>query len=269
MPALPFRAVQPAKYLKTAEMAFAGHFSDGPLVLLDYLLRALRVVILLALWRLVLSGRGDVSGMSLAAILTYTLIAEAFSPQLDVTTGIENTMWEGTLAMRFLQPIGIVANFTSELLGNWAIGFLTFSLPLLLVAPLLGVDPRPTSLVAGALFALSLGIAITLGIAVDFIFCGVAANFSQNIWMIKHIRAGLATILSGALLPLQLLPWGLGDVFTWLPFASMASAPLRLYTGNGDPAFLIPVQLFWSAALWPLATWIWTANREKLAFHGG
>ncbi len=266
---MPPRRVHLGKYLKTAEMAFAGHFSDGPLVLLDYLMRALRVVILLALWRMVLSGRGDVSGMSLGAILTYTLIAEVFAPQLDVTTGIENTMWEGTLAMRFLQPMGMVANFTSELLGNWAIGFLTFALPLLLVAPLLGVDPRPASLASGALFALSLGVAVAIGIAVDFIFCGIAGNFSQNIWMIKHIRAGLATILSGALLPLQLLPWGLGDVFAWLPFASMASAPLRLYTGTGDPAFLIPIQLFWCAALWPVATWIWTVNREKLAFHGG
>jgi ABC-2 type transport system permease protein len=257
------------KYLKTAEMAFAGHFSEGPLVLVDYLLRVLRVVILLALWRMVLDGRAEVSGMTLGAVLTYTLIAEVFAPQLDVTTNIELTMWEGTLAMRFLQPIGLVGNFTAELLGNWAMGFVTFSLPLLLLAPALGVDPRPASPTHGVLFALSLCVAVSLGIAVDFIFCGAAGALGQNIWMVKYMRKGLATILSGALLPLQLLPWGLGEVFAWLPFASMASAPLRIFTGTGDPPVLILVQLMWCAALWPLAMWVWTANRERLAFHGG
>ncbi|HEU5315414.1 MAG TPA: ABC-2 family transporter protein [Chloroflexota bacterium] len=261
------------KYLKTAEMAFSAFFSDGPLVLLDYLMRLLRVMILLALWRLVLDSRGagatDDPGLSLGALLTYTLIAQVFAPQLDVTTRIEDAMWEGTLTGRFLQPMGLVANFTSELLGTWAMVFLTFSAPLLLLAPALGVDPRPASPLHGLLFVASLALAATLGVAVDFIFCGIAGAIGQNIWLIKYVRTGLMTILSGVLLPLQFLPWGLGDVFAWLPFASMASAPLRVYTGTGDAAWLIPLQAAWCVALWPVASWIWSANRERLAFHGG
>ena len=31
-----------------------------------------------------------------------------------------------------------------------------------------------------------------------------------------------ATLLSGSLLPLAFYPWGIGDVFGWLPFAAMA-----------------------------------------------
>jgi ABC-2 type transport system permease protein len=258
-----------AKYLKTAELAFAGFFADGPHLLLDYAMRVLRVVIFLALWRMVLGGRGEVSGMTLESVLTYTLIAQVFAPQLDVTTRIEDTMWEGTLTGRFLQPMGLVANFTSELFGTWLMVFLTFSAPLLLLAPALGVDPRPASAAHGALFVVSLALAATLGLAVDFIFCGIAGALEQNIWVVKYVRGGLATILSGALLPLQLLPWRIGDVFAWLPFASMASAPLRVFTGTGDPRWLIPLQLAWCATLWPLANWIWTANRERLAFHGG
>ena len=258
------------KYLKTAEMAFSAFFSDGPLVLLDYLMRVLRVAVLLALWRLVLGSRDDsAAGMPLSAVLTYTLIAQVFAPQLDVTTRIEDTMWEGTLTGRFLQPMGLVANFTSELLGTWAMHFLTFSAPLLLLAPALGVDPYPASAIHGALFAGSLALAAALGIAVDFIFCGIAGALGQNIWLVKYVRTGLMTILSGALVPLQLLPWGVGDVFAWLPFASMAAAPLRVYTGTGDPALLMALQAVWCALLWPVANWIWTANRERLAFHGG
>jgi ABC-2 type transport system permease protein len=259
---------RPAAYWKTAEMAFIGHW-ESPLILVDYAMRILRVVLLLSLWRLVLGGRTEVAGFSLAALLTYTLIAEVFAEQLDVTTRIEDTMWEGTLTERFLQPLRLVGNFAAELAGKWAMTFVSFSVPLLLLAPLLGVDPRPASVVSGGLFVISLGLAITLGLAVDFIFCGIAGALEQNIWMVKYVRTGLSTILSGALIPLQLLPWDLGDVFAWLPFASMAAAPLRMYTGTGDPLFVLTLQVVWCAVMWPVASWIWTANRERLAFHGG
>ena len=46
---------------------------------------------------------------------------------------------------------------------------------------------------------------------------------------------------------LALMPWGIGDVLGYLPFASMASAPLRIYTGTGDPALLLGLQAFWLA----------------------
>jgi len=54
-----------------------------------------------------------------------------------------------------------------------------------------------------------------------------------------------------------------------LPFAAMASAPLRIYTETGDPLFLIGLQLFWAFALLGVAGWLWSANREKLVGYGG
>jgi hypothetical protein len=47
-------------YLKTAAMA-AWDLGDSPLFLLDYVLRIVRVLVLVALWRTILDGR-DTSG---------------------------------------------------------------------------------------------------------------------------------------------------------------------------------------------------------------
>jgi ABC-2 type transport system permease protein len=58
-------------------------------------------------------------------------------------------------------------------------------------------------------------------------------------------------------------------VFGWLPFAAMASAPLRIYTGTGDPVPLLLLQLGWSVALWPVAYWSWNRNRQRLVSYGG
>lgn len=257
------------KYWKTAAMSAASHTGDSPLFVVDYLLRVLRVLILLSLWRLVLQGKGDVSGMTLASVLTYTLIAEAFAEQLSIRTGVEDALWEGTLAGKFLQPLPIVGQFVAEMLGKMLFHFTIFSVPLLLLSPVLGVNPFPASLPNGLLFVVSLLLAMIVGVAIDFIFGALAAAFHQNIWIANQVRVALVTVTSGALVPLALYPSWFAEAIAWLPFASTASAPLRIYTGTGDPLPMMLVQVVWAITLWPVAQWLWRANREKLAFHGG
>ena len=91
----------------------------------------------------------------------------------------------------------------------------------------------------------------------------------QNVYALMQIRSAVSALMSGAVIPLALMPWGIGDVLGYLPFASLASGPLRIYTGTGDPALLLGLQAFWLAVLWPLAHLVWTVNRERLVSHGG
>ena len=257
------------KYSKTAAMSAASYVGDNPLFLLNYLLHFVRVAVLLALWRLILAGKGEVSGLTLPAVLTYTLLAEAFYEPLQGRTALADALWNGTIVTRLLHPVGTFAEFSAEALGRWGFTFCVFSLPLLAVAPLLGVSPLPASPLAGVLFVLSLGLAIAVGLAVDFVLGTAMTALELTRWALEQVRWALLIILSGALVPLALLPWGLGEVFGWLPFAAMASAPLRIYTGTGAPGSLLALQAGWALALWPLARWMWCANREKLVTHGG
>lgn len=257
------------KYWKTATMAATSYTGDSPLFLLDYLLRLIRVVVLLSLWRVILADKGAPAGYTIAVVLTYTLIAEVYAEQLDCSTDLATALWDGTIATRYLHPLGIFGQFMAETFGRWVFAFLTFSLPLLLLAPLLGVNPFPASVEAGLLFVPSLVLAVTVGFAVEFIFSAIMVMLEQNPWTSQNIRRAITTLLSGALIPLALLPWGLGEIFSWLPFASMASAPLRIYTGTGGPLMLIALQIFWSLILWIVANRLWSRNRERLASYGG
>jgi ABC-2 type transport system permease protein len=256
-------------YRKTAVMAASATLGESRLFLLDYALRLLRVLVLLAIWRTVLPRHGTVNGLSLAAVLTYTLIAEVFAEQLLIHTDATGDLWSGNVTTRMVQPIGLFGHYAAMTVGIWLIGLALFSLPLLALAPLLGVDPRPASLGAGLLFALSLALAVALGLAVEFCFVGLTVAFALNPWIVSRVRDAFALLLSGAVLPLALLPWGLGGVFAWLPFASMASAPLQIYIGVGSPGQLLALQAVWCLALWPLARWLWWANREKVVGYGG
>jgi ABC-2 type transport system permease protein len=254
---------------KTAAMSAAGSVGDSPLFVLDYVLRFARVVVLLAIWRTILSGSKEVAGLSLGAILTYTLVAEVFSDPLTCKTDLAWALYTGAIGPRFLWPMGLVGQYASETFGKWAFGLIAFSVPLLLVAPLAGVDPAPASLANGLLFAVSLALAISIGLAIEFIFAALATQVGQNVYAVDRVRGGITALMSGAVLPLAVYPWGIGDVFGYLPFASVASAPLRIYTGTGDAVTLVAIQLFWAVALWPLANWLWRVNRQQLVTFGG
>jgi len=250
-------------------MAAAAFVGDSRLFAFDYALRLLRVLLLLALWREILGPDGETAGYTIAAVLTYTLIGEVFAEQLSARTELTQTFWEGTFLNRLLQPVGIVGIFVAEMVGRWLFSLAIFSLPLLLLAPLLGVDPRPVDPAAGALFLVSLVLSVSVGVAIDFIFGGVTVALEAPVWLIDYIRGAVAAVLSGAVLPLALLPWGLGAVFDLLPFAATVSTPLRIYVGTGEALPLMLVQLAWSIVLWPLALWIWAANRERVVGYGG
>ena len=254
---------------KTAIMAATSATGDSPLFLVEYLLRLLRVIVLLALWRLILGHQSSVSGYTLGAVLTYTLISTAFAEQLNPHTEMDTAFWLGTLTVTMLQPVSLVAHFTADMCGRWLPGLILFTVPILLVTPLLGVNPAPAGAAALPLFALSLVLGVTIGLAIEFLFGAVTVALDQGFWVIARIRTALTTLLSGALLPLSLLPWRLGDVISWLPFASIASAPLQIYTGTGNAAGLLALQCVWILILWPVTLWLWRANRERMVSYGG
>lgn len=242
---------------------------DNLLFVADYLLRFLRVALLLAVWQIIFRNRGAVDGLTLPSILTYTLIAEAFSEPMQGDTGIGDAFWDGSITMRYLRPAHLFLQFGSECGGIWLINMALFSLPLLCAAPLLGVNPMPAGPAAAALFAISLILSVAVGMALDNIVAGIAVGAGIPPDAVGRSRRAVGGILSGALIPLSLMPWGIGRVLAFTPFASLASAPLQIYIGHGDALRLIGVQALWCLLLWPIAASIWTRYREKVVSYGG
>src|SRR5579871_6408615 len=101
-------ALQLRRYGKTAALAATSVTGDSPLFLIDYLLRLLRVVVLLSIWRTILGHTGSASGMTLGAVLTYTLVSEIFAEQLNARTQLEEALWQGSIAIYLLQPLTTV-----------------------------------------------------------------------------------------------------------------------------------------------------------------
>ncbi|HEX4214633.1 MAG TPA: hypothetical protein VIA06_15050 [Candidatus Dormibacteraeota bacterium] len=256
-------------YGATALISAVEPLNDGPLFLIPIGIRFVAVLVMLAIWRDVLGAHPGAAGMPLGAVLAYTLLAQALAPQLNFTSDLGEHLWDGSILGRFLWPQGLVAQVLATTAGRWVPDLALGTAPMLLGASLLHVSVAPASPIALAAFLLSLGLAITVGLAIDFAFTALTVSLRTTIWLIEQIRNATTALLSGGIIPLALMPWGLGGVFGWLPFAATASAPLRIYTGTGPILPLLAGQLLWALVLWPAVWLLWTRNREKVAGYGG
>lgn len=73
----------------------------------------------------------------------------------------------------------------------------------------------------------------------------------------------LVGLLAGELIPLPFMPDGLAKVLSWLPFASISNAPLRIYSGDiagAEAAGTMLLQAFWLVALALLGWWMQRAR---------
>jgi ABC-2 type transport system permease protein len=257
-------------YFHTMLMEAKAPMDGGILYFLSgYFVRLLRMLLLLGIWRSIFSSNTQFSPEQAGIILQYTFLASAFYQQLDVQTTASVTLWEGTVASRYLRPLNIFGQYIAETAGRWLPGLIFFTLPVLLASPLLGISLRPQNPMLPLVFLVSLLLGIVTGFAMDFIFTGFMVWMGNMHYFAYVIRTAVTVLLSGALIPLQVLPWGMGTVLEWLPFASMASAPLQIYTGSQEVVRLLVLQAGWCIVLWITAVMLWRKNRQRLVIFGG
>lgn len=255
------------KYLITAKMTAQNLTNGGLLYLMPgYLLRVVYLVPLLLLWRSLMSSGVEV-GMTLEQMLTYTFLGTIFSSLLVVQTPASNWLYEGLIINLYQRPMGVLRHLAAQTAGGWLPDLLYFSLPMLLVSPLLGVK-----LVAQGIswwFLPSLLLCISLGFAVDFIFACLTIRLKNASWVVYSIRAATIALLSGSVIPFAVLPFRMGELLRLLPFGSLAAAPLALFVGLAEPVHTLGMQLLWNVLVWPMTMVVFSRSQEWMVSHGG
>lgn len=237
----------------------------------EYLVRLLQFIMLIFIWK-ALAGKGaDLGGMTLSALLTYTLMSSVLHQQLNIVSPATSALWEGSVIGRYLRPLPVITSFVVETVGRWWIPvFLFYGLPLWLIAPLLGIRSLPADARSGMLAFVSLLASAAIGFAMDLLFAALAIRLKNGCFAVVRLRESIFSLLSGELIPFALFPWGLGHVFAYTPFGSITHAPLTIYTGlASDPLRLIGLQLFWCVALWIAAVCVYHKSEERMISYGG
>ncbi len=177
----------------------------------------------------------------------------------------------GMMSMRLLRPIHPFIAYAASHLA--AIPFRSLvALPLAVIlllssgASALSHDPLQL-----ALLPVSLALAWLLTFAVLFTL-GALSFWITQIFAITNLYFGLFSLLSGYLLPLDLLPGVFKTIAAYSPFRFMASAPVELMTRSLDRArleVLLGGQVAWAVILFAVALAVWRAGVRRFEAVGG
>ena len=254
------------RFFHTAGMKVAETSTFGAVNLIgNYALRAAGALAMLLIWKTLAQSGGDLNGMTLEQLVTYTLLTAILHPLLDVRTPISSWLHEGVLQSLYQRPMGVLGQLTALTLGSWVMHLLCVSLPLMVLLPVVGGALLP----ADPWFFPSLLLAVVQGFCVDFLFGCLIVRVANMSWQIECLRTALTGLLTGAVIPFALLPWGIGEYLALSPLGTLAGASLSLFVGTGNAAQLIPAQLLWTALLLPLSILCFRKSTERMMSYGG
>ena len=253
------------KYCKTATMTAKAQTNAGVFYLLpNYILKIVYLVPLIFLWRTLMTS-GVKTDMSLTQMLSYTYMSTLLGGLLVVRTPLGNWIYEGLIIGLYQRPLSIYGHIVAQTIGTSLVDLLLFTLPMLILSPLFAVTITPVSW----WFLVSLILCFSLGIAMDFIFACIQIRMINASWLVYNIRNAIVLVFSGCVIPLAILPWGLGNILIYQPFASLGGATLAIYTGISEPFKTIIVQVIWNIVLWILAVVFFNKSQERMISHGG
>lgn len=254
-----------AKYFKTAQISLRAQTNGGIWYLLPkILIRLVYLLPLMLVWRVLLES-GAQADMSLTQMLSYTYLNALLTDLLVVRTQFSGWTYEGELVSLFNRPMPLFGQIIAQTVGEWIPMLLAFSLPMALFSPLFGVSLRP----ATPWFFISLLLCVSLGFAIDFVFACFTIRLKGMAWLVYMVRMSIIALFSGAVIPFQIMPFGLGRIFALQPFGSLGGASLSLFVGLAEPVPILLPQLVWNIVLWPTAYFFFQKTQEKMVSYGG
>jgi ABC-2 type transport system permease protein len=129
----------------------------------------------------------------------------------------------------------------------------------------------PTDLMTWLAFLVS----ALLGFTVMFFFTWFLACFTfytTEIWGLGVLIEGMTFFLSGALVPLAMMPEWLRGIVLSVPFAQALAVPIGLLSGItplGDAPRLWLIQIAWIIGMWIISNLFFRVAVRKITVQGG
>ena len=224
--------------------------------------QAVAPLIGLAIWTQATGGRSDVATYYVAMLVVGRFVA-GYSAHT-----FSGTIYNGELTDALLRPQPVVL---SQL--GWYLGISAFDLiflpPLLIAVALLApvhIDATDLALTVPALV-----LAAVASFCFDFALA-CSAFWTQRYFATTAAGGRLVFLFGGVAAPIPLLPDGLRDVFSVLPFRWMRGYPAEVAAGlvpSGELFSNLATQAAWVGVLAGLATVVYRAGVRRYIAVGG
>ena len=265
------------KYFQIFKVSFHQEFAYRLNFVMWRVRNILQIFIVFFLWDTIFSEPERVLfGYNRARILTYIfglILVKAFvlsARAVDVAGEIAR----GNLSNYLLKPVShfkywLTRDVSSKGL-NLVFAFCEIILLYFLLKPPFFLQSNPFYIL---MFLLSLILASFIYFTILFITSFVPFWMPEAAWG-SHFLVTFVIIefLSGALFPLDVLPYSLQTILSYTPFPDLIFFPLQVYLGKIAGKLLLKgvlVSIFWSFILWFLMNSIWKKGLKVYQAYGG
>jgi ABC-2 type transport system permease protein len=247
-------------------VAFRGDLFTGAVTLV------IQVMLAIAVWRTVYSGRPPVNGVGAETAVAYAAIAACLQSVLMPWqfSSLPMRIRNGQIATDLTRPMGLMIQVFAQNLGT-----LIARAPLGAIGLAAAAVLRALTLPPGWP-TLVLAVVATVGGVLVAMLCNLIVSM-VTFWTLEAggplivYRFGSA-FLSGSLIPLWFMPGWLRASIEWLPFQAQVYTPVSIYLGQihgREAVALVGVQVVWVVALTLLLKAIWRRAYHKVVVQGG
>lgn len=259
------------KYWEIAKLSFKVQIAYRFDVCMSMVATAASITFAVVLWGAIFGESETVGGFTLDQMLTYYVLS-AFLAMLDMSGGVSSEIGDrvrnGTFSKYMVVPVNTQGYFIAQSAGVTGF-YLTFDLAAaVLWTFLFGIRPTLTGDVALIFAALTI-IALGLLFMVQFNYAlGLLAFRFLDIGPVLIIKGNLIAFLTGALVPLSLLPDWLTAGIRLFPFYHVTYLPAMLLIGKnaGEAALGIVTLSVWLLFITALNTRAY--GRAQLRYDG-
>ena len=225
-------------YAAVARSSLADALAWRADAFLGLVMGIVRVALALLLWTAVFDGRAEVGGMSLRMMASYYLIAVfifQFNQSGLVASSLAAEIRAGLFSKYLARPVDPLAWFLAASAGRSA--FQAVAAIVAALAAALACLALDASILApldplGLLAAIPVVLMGMLALALVNFMTGILAFVFQDISSFQVGKDCVIEFLSGALVPIALLPAQLRGILSATPFPALASLPADLMLGR-------------------------------------
>ena len=229
----------------------------------------LRVAVMVALY----GARTEVTGMDLAAAITYTGLGQAVITYLSIFGWYDlmRSVNSGEVAADLLRPLSYFRYWLALDLGRAVTAFLLRGVTIMIFYALVFDITVPHGISQWGALLLTLLLSWLLSFAWRFLV-NLTAFWTPNAIGVGRFAFGIAWVLSGFFMPLRFFPDWFQTLCHLTPFPSMVNTTIEIYLGlltGGALVQALAVQLFWIIVLIAICQLTLRAGVRKLVIQGG
>ncbi len=228
-------------------------------------------VIQWSLWHAVYGTKSHIAGLSLNAVLSYSLMGRVTSGFLDSPSNLNigGRVRQGTIVHDLVKPVDFHTQLLFQSLGRASFRLVSTGVPILIALWWAKVLKAPSASVA-ILFVISLSLSYVTLFSTAFL-SGILTFYTKTGVGLDEVYTVVA-LLSGEFVPLEFFPGWLQALANVLPFKAIYYIPMAMWSGIADPSSVgtsFVSQLAWTAGMVILSKIAWSGAVKHLTIQGG